>query len=163
LTSAPGGSLLEHMKNVSRIALLLGPFAIVAACSSSSSTNTSDGGLRDSGAPDTYTATDGSPVIDRDATEELPPSCTQDDGVSFGSDVCNKCMDSRCCPSVDACYKDQDCNDLSDCITACLSGEAGADAGPSCRTDCRTAHPNSTDKYDKVLTCQTDSCGTECQ
>jgi hypothetical protein len=154
------------MMHVFRYGLFFAPFAIVAACSSSSSTGTSDAGVRDSGAPDTYTRVDGSPVTDRDAADaadDAPASCTQDDGVSFGSDVCNKCMDSRCCPSIDACYKDQDCNDLSDCINACLSGEAGADAGPTCRTDCRTAHPNSVDKYDAVVKCQGDSCGTECQ
>ena len=150
-----------HLSRLS--ALFLGPFAIVGACSSSSSTNTSDAGPRDSGAPDTYTVVDGSPQTFPDATEELPPSCTQDDGISFGSDVCNKCMDSRCCQVIDPCYKDQDCSDLSDCITACLSGEAGADAGPNCRSDCRQQHPNSTAKYDAVVTCQGDSCGTECQ
>jgi hypothetical protein len=154
------------MMHRSHSALFLGAVTIVGACSSSSATNTSDAGPRDGGAPDTYSVVDGAPVTDKDASdaaEEAAVSCTQADGISFGTGVCNKCMDARCCPSVDACYKDQDCSELSDCISACLSGDAGADGGPSCRNDCRTAHPNSTAKYDAVVTCQGDVCGAECQ
>src|SRR5690349_10263072 len=110
---------------------------VALACSSSTPAGGSDAGARDANG-DTFVQLDGSQP-ERDANKDgdnedaQVQSCTQADGASFGNDVCNKCMDSRCCPAVDACFLDQDCSDLADCITACLSGDGGADAGgPTC-------------------------------
>ena len=136
-------------------------------CSSSSATS-NDAGTYEAGT-DSASSVDGAPVIERDAQADTGFSCSGSAGVSFGTDVCNACMDAHCCDAINACFSDSDCSDLADCITSCkgdagvdASAADGGDAGNDCTT-CRMSHAASTAKYDAVVSCQASSCESACK
>ena len=137
--------------------------ALTACSGTASGSPGGDGGARD-GSDDALLSVDGAPVVDRDAAKAEAGTCTQTNGVSFGTEVCNRCIDAHCCDAVSACFANTDCSDLADCNTACVSGDAGGgDAGASCVATCRANHAASTTSYDAFVTCQSASCMTECK
>lgn len=135
----------------------------LVGCSSASSAGVGDGGTKD-GSSDALASVDGAPVTDRDADKADAGTCSQTNGVSFGTEVCNRCMHAHCCDSLSACFSKTDCSALADCLTACTNaGDAGTADAASCVSTCRNDHAASTTSYDAFVTCQNASCATECK
>lgn len=78
--------------------------------------------------------------------------------------VCNQCAEQRCCPEINACLGDPECDDAYvNCMLACALTPV-PDAGVSaCLDQCAADHPAGKASYDVAIGCAESRCAVECQ
>ncbi len=86
-------------------------------------------------------------------------SCPEDEGScgwSYPNDpVCNFCHESNCCEFGVACWANQDCMDLGNCLGGC-SGDQ------TCYSNCYAQYPDGKADDDAYYDCLADHCHVEC-
>lgn len=94
-------------------------------------------------------------------TDTLP--CTLLEPYSSKNAVCNACAEAKCCPEINGCIGDPECNDsYVNCTLACaLSPIPDAGIDP-CLQQCANDYPAGKVKYDVAIGCAETLCATEC-
>ena len=140
----------------------LGVAAFVGCTTSSSLSDDTDGGHRDSGLTDDG-STGGFQVGDICKT-------TYQQGA-FGSTTCQQCLDTKCCTQLKGCFDlagidaggtQATCEAYSDCTAGCQD-EATPQKVQECQDLCDVATPQFVAPYDQIEACGRSSCATECE
>jgi hypothetical protein len=138
---------------------LLAALLVLSACSSSSTApdagGSPPGDLRSDLLPDL--------VLVPDVTPDTTP-CKLIKPYSSKDADCNQCAEEKCCPEINGCLGDPECDDeYVTCILACALTpvpDAGVDA---CLQQCATDYPTGKAEYDVAIGCADAKCATECQ
>lgn len=89
--------------------------------------------------------------------------CTLLEPYSTKNAVCNACAEAKCCPEINGCLADPECNDsYVNCTLACALSpvpDAGID---SCLQQCGSDYPAGKAKYDVAIGCAESLCADEC-
>jgi hypothetical protein len=75
--------------------------------------------------------------------------------ITWKSQTCSSCMDSKCCAQARACTDDAACASLLSCLLDCGTST-------TCPNDCATANPGGVQAYNALGTCFQNSCATQC-
>jgi hypothetical protein len=101
-----------------------------------------------------------------DTAADLPVDtvpCTLLEPYSTKNAVCNACAEAKCCPEINGCLADPECNDsYVNCTLACALSpvpDAGID---SCLKQCDSDYPAGKAKYDVAIGCAEARCADEC-
>ena len=139
-------ALPKHFLMISFTGLTMAA-AAGAACSSSS------GGDGDTGLParteagaETSTTSDAAPA----------ESCKDLKLVVGEPAACDQCAKSKCCDSVLACTKSDDCTAVQECIAPCAQDDF------ICISTCTESHPSGTAILQEIGSCAKTKCKTEC-
>jgi hypothetical protein len=141
----------------------LGVAAFVGCSTTSSLSDDTDGGSRDSGSTTDDDASTGSFTVGS--------ICKTNTQVGkFGSDSCQKCLENKCCTQLKGCFnlagidagqQQATCESYSDCTAECQQ-EATPAAVKECQDLCDEATPTFVQPYDAIETCGRSSCASEC-
>lgn len=80
---------------------------------------------------------------------------------SYGSAICNKCMQRSCCAQISACEADPGCKAMQACVFACIQS---VDAG-GCYQTCVSQHKAAQSLWKEVDRCtfsDPPGCGLDC-
>src|SRR5690606_37360247 len=89
-------------------------------------------------------------------TTALGVTCMQ---VSLGDPTCDGCMQSQCCNQVNACFADQNCAGLVECLSANCAG--ASDVAACAQQYCASCEPGVT-AFNQIASCLQAYCSTEC-
>jgi hypothetical protein len=74
-----------------------------------------------------------------------------------GESACESCQKEQCCAELQGFLGASDTGSLLECLEACPS------ASSPCAQECYTQNPDAAAMIEPLVTCERDSCGTECQ
>jgi hypothetical protein len=141
----------------------LGVAAFVGCTTSSTLSDDTDGGTRDSGGPTGDGGTTGPFTVGS--------ICKTNTQVrAFGTLRCQECIENQCCtqlrgcfnlPGIDAGQEQATCESYSDCTAECQQ-EATPQAAKDCQDLCDEATPSFVQPYDAITSCAETSCKAEC-
>ncbi|APR79970.1 Hypothetical protein A7982_05317 [Minicystis rosea] len=135
---------------------------VLAACSAADAPGT-DAGVEDASITDATTPDGTAPdAMVIDAGPDVV-ACTLASPYSSQNATCNDCAEAKCCPQINGCLLDPDCNDgYVNCALGCAldPGDAGTDP---CLADCEKQFPTGKIEYDNAIGCADEACAVECQ
>lgn len=152
---------MKRASIIKAISVLAAGAALVAACT----VTTSDGPINtgsDAGGSDA--ASEASSNTDGGGDASKTCDVIGPGKEDYGA-ACNTCLSNNCCDKATACFGDQDCNDLDDCITLCYDADAAAGDGSdekACTDACVQAYPNAAPVLNAFIGCASDLCTAEC-
>ena len=82
-------------------------------------------------------------------------------GGDPGEDECIECISDKCAEETAACYDDEECSALAQCMRDC-GGIGEASAYTECVAECADAHPDGIEGREAVEECIDANCSEEC-